>query len=301
MLEKYNIILHTTTSCNYNCSYCDVIKDKRKLKQENLVKIIDFIRKNEFYIDRFKFFWWEPLLAWNEIKYIIDNSSEIIKNKFEIVTNTTLLNDEIRNYFSAYFSIIFFSIDSENEFDYERIFSFLSKYELKNKAYFNLIISPWKEEFAFKQFEKLYKNGYKNFNILPVYFTKSWTKENLLILSAVMKKILDLKILDTEINLYWFQNNSWYNSSLINESLFVDIDLDLYYSDFVSTYLWKTIKDKLLIWNLNSRLNLNINIEKFREELITYENSIIREKKGQLELHKIMDYFSNYLNMKNGI
>jgi len=295
---KYNIILHTTTSCNYNCSYCDVIKDKRKLNKEGLIQIIDFITKNKSNINRFKFFWWEPLLVWNDIKYIIDNSFKIIKNNFEIVTNTTLLNDEIWKYFSEYFSVIFFSIDCENEFDYNKIFNFLDKYNLKEKVYFNLIISPWKEDFAFSQFEKLYKNGCKNFNILPVYFTKSWTKENLFLLSSIMKKILDLKLSDRKINLYWFQNNSWYNSSLINESLFIDIDLNLYYSDFVSTYLWKAIKDKLFIWNLVSWVNLDIDTIKFREELINYENSIIKEKKWQLELHKIMDYFSNYLNKK---
>lgn len=301
MSEKYNIILHTTTSCNYSCSYCDVIKDKKNLSSEKIKEIISFIWKNKNEINRFKFFWWEPLLAWKNIKIIIDSTKEFIWNNYEIVTNTTLLNDEIWKYFSLYFSIIFFSIDSENDFDYNMVFGFLDKYNLKDKVYFNLIISPWKEDFAFNQFEKLYKNWCKNFNILPVYFTKSWTKENLLILSSIMKKILDLKILDSKINLYWFQNNSWYNSSLINESLFIDIDLNLYYSDFVSTYLWKAIKDKLLIWDLTSWVNLDIDTKQFREELINYENSIIIEKKWQLELHKIMDYFSNYLNKKNGV
>ena len=53
---KYNIILHTTTSCNYDCSYCDVIKDDKNFSKENLDIILLFINKNVKNIDRFKFF-----------------------------------------------------------------------------------------------------------------------------------------------------------------------------------------------------------------------------------------------------
>ncbi len=296
---KYNIILHITTFCNYDCSYCDVIKDKRKLKQENLIKIIDFIKENELSINRFKFFGWEPLLAWKNIKYIIDETQNIFWNKFEIVTNTTLLTDEIGEYFEKYFEIIFFSIDSENIFDYNKVFNFINKYNLKEKVYFNLIISPWKENFAYEQFFKIYSSWYKNFNILPVYFTKEWQKQNLILLSIIIKKILNKSLLDNTIRLYWFQENSWYNSSLMNNSLFIDIDLNMYYSDFVSTYLWKWIKNVLFIWNIKSINIQNIDYQFFKERLVNYENKVNALVKWQKELHKIMDYFSHYLNCTN--
>lgn len=299
--KKYNIILHTTTSCNYNCSYCDVIKDKKNLFLENIDEIITFVWINKNEINRLKFFWWEPLLSWNNIKLIINKTKDDIWNNFEIVTNTVLLNDEIWDYFSTYFSIIFFSIDSENEFDFKKVFDFLYKFKLKDKVYFNLIISPWKEKIAFNQFENLYKNWCKNFNILPVYFTKIWSKENLLILSNIMKKILDLSLLDKEIKLYWFQNNSWYNSSLINKSLFINSDLNIYYSDIIATKIWKKIKANLFLWNISSLLLKNLNLDSFKEALISFEKDIVKNINGQSELHKIMDYFSKYLNNKNGI
>ena len=53
---KYNIILHTTTSCNYNCSYCDVIKDNKNISKENLESIFEFVKLNGDNINRFKFF-----------------------------------------------------------------------------------------------------------------------------------------------------------------------------------------------------------------------------------------------------
>ncbi|MDD2907724.1 MAG: radical SAM protein [Candidatus Gracilibacteria bacterium] len=303
-MNKYNIILHTTTSCNFDCSYCDVVKDKKQLDSEKLEIFINFIKKNKEQINLVKFFGGEPLLAFKNIKYIIENTANIIGNKYELVTNTSLLNEEICDYLEKYFEIIFFSIDSENFFDYNNIFKLIDKYNLKNKVYFNLIISPGKEAEAYNQFEKIYSSGYKNFNILPVYFTKIWNKDDLSNLSSVMKNILDKSLLDKEINLFGFQKNTGYNSSLTYDALFIDIDYKIYYSDFVSTFLGKKIKDDLYIGNLDNFLigdDLEDILLKKNNKLDLYEKSITSKIKGQIELHKIMDYFSKYLNIKKGI
>lgn len=300
---KYNLIQHITTYCNYDCSYCDVIKDWKNIKDLDLELLKNFIKLNKDNINRFKFFWWEPLLRWNDIKNIIDNTKIYLWNKFEIVTNTTLLNDEIWLYFYNYFEIIFFSIDSENQFNYEKIFNFINKHNLKNKVYFNLIISPSKEEIAYEQFLKIYSAWYKNFNILPVYFTKKWSKDNLLNLSKVLKKIIDLSIVDSSINLYWFQSNNWYNSSLINDSLFIDTNLNIYYSDFVSTFYWKDIKNDLFISKIEPITNIpNFILRNKKNILLDFEKKLIDKIDWQKQLHLIMDYFSIYLNKKlNGI
>lgn len=296
---KYNIIQHITTSCNYDCSYCDVIKDWKNVSSENLNSLKNFIKKNKDNINRFKFFWWEPLLRWNDIKYIVDNTNLFIWNKFEIVTNTTFLNEEIWLYFYKYFEIIFFSIDSENEFNFEKVFNFINNYNLKDKLYFNLIISPWKEEFAYNQFFKIYTAWYKNFNILPVYYTKKWSKSNLLDLSNILKKIIDMSIIDSWINLYWFQSNNWYNSSLMNDSLFIDNTLNIYYSDFVSTFYWKKVKDSLFIWDINSWFIISdLVLEDKKSTLLNFEWKLIEDISWQKQLHLIMDYFSIYLNKK---
>lgn len=299
---KFNVILHSTTSCNYNCSYCNVIKDNKNISNINLENILDFIRKNKNNINRFKFFGWEPLIAWKNIKYIIDNSRNEILNKYEIVTNTFFLDDEIWEYFKKYFEIIFFSIDTENYFDYKKISFFIQKFKLQNKVYFNLIINPWNEFESLKQFKKLYYLWLKWFNILPVYFTKSWSKKNLKYFSVIMKEILDLSIQDKALKLYWFMENMWERTSLINESLFIDTNGNIYYSDIVSTYFWKKLENKLKLWHI-SNFNLSflenydftnhINIIKLLENKINF--SIL----WQSELHKLMDYFSKYLINKN--
>ncbi len=298
---KFNIITHITTSCNYNCSYCDVIKDKRNFSKQNLEKLLSFIKNNKDYIDRFKFFGWEPLLAWNNIKYIINNSKKYIWNNYEIVTNTSLLNNEIWEYFEKYFKILFFSIDTENNFDYEKNSIFIKKFNLESKIYFNLVISPWKEKQALEQFYKLYNLWFRWFNILPVYITKVWTQENLKYLSNIMKEILDLSLKDKNLKFYWFQENFWEELKLVNNTVFIDVDSKIYYSDVVSTFYWKKIKKDLFLWNIE-KFSLekiqNYDFKKEKNSIVKLEGTIYFKIKWQKQLQKIMNYFSVYLNNK---
>lgn len=303
MEKKYNIISHITTSCNFDCSYCDVIKDKKYLSEKNVDDIIKFIKNNHNFINRFKFFGWEPTLSFKNIKKIIDETNDILWKKYEIVTNTTLLNDEIWWYFQKYFELIFFSIDSENNFDLLKIFNFTKKFNLFDNLYINLIISPWEENISLKNYYDLKKLWFKKFNILPVYFTKTWENKDLENLSKIMKIILD-DFLKNEIFLYWFQQNEGYNSSLVNNSIFIDIDLKIYFSDFVSTYIWKSLKKSLFLWE-TSDFNMsdlkNIDFNSMQKSIYNLEKIVNLKVKWQDKLHKIMDYYSNYLNKKNGI
>ncbi len=298
---KFNIITHITTSCNYNCSYCDVIKDKKNFSKKALEELLVFIKNNKNYIERFKFFGGEPLLAWENIKYIINNSVKYIWNNYEIVTNTSLLKDEILEYFEKYFKIIFFSIDSENEFDYEKISNFIKNYNLENKIYFNLVISPWREKRALEQFYKLYNLWFRWFNILPVYLTKYWNKQNLQELSKIMKEILDLSLEDNSLKLYWFQENFWEELKLTNNTIFIDIDSKVYYSDIVSTFSGKKIKKDLFLGEIINfkleKLEKN-NFKKQKEIIRKLEEDIYNRVSWQRELQKIIDYFSVYLNNK---
>lgn len=299
---KHNIILHITTSCNYNCSYCDVIKDKKKISKKILESILLFIENNKNYINKFKFFWWEPILRFEDIKYIIDNSKHHIGTNYEIVTNTTLLVDEVWEYFRKYFSEIFFSIDTENKFDYINVSQFILKYDLEKKIYFNLVFNPWEEDESFKQFNKLYDLGFRGFNILPVYFTKLWKKENLEELSIIMKKILDLSLKDNTLRLYWFQKKQGNDSKLSYNSLFINTDWKIYYSDIVSTYFWVKIKKDLFLWNIKKLKLQDLEKHNFSKQINNIkllEEKINLKLSWQRELQKIMDYFSIYLNKKN--
>ena len=294
---KYSCIFHVTTACNFDCSYCDVIKDKQMISSDTRDHITHFIKNNKSYIESFKFFWWEPLLAWKDIEHIITQNS--LPQKYWMVTNTSLLRDELGEYLQKHFSTLFFSIDSENDFDFIRIQRFIEKYNLEKQVYFNLIISPGKEADAYKNFSKLYSSGMRGFNILPVYFTQAWSKTDLKNLSAVMKSICDKASREPSLRLYGFQENSGYDSSLFNHVIFIDIDGSMYYSDIVSTFYGQDIKQEMYLWHISytSLQDLEkVDFSKKKEIIHTLEEQIYQKVSGQKQLHELMDYFSTYMN-----
>lgn len=294
---KYNIILHITTACNYNCSYCDVIKDGKTLSSERKQEILDFAERNKNTIGTFKFFGWEPLLAYKDILFFCDHLD--FSWRYHIVTNTTLLNDAIGVYFQKYFQTLFFSVDTEHVFDYDRVTDFMHRFDLREKIFCNLIITPGKERESYEQFLELFRRGFRGYNILPVYFTKPWEREDLKNLSFFMKKILDFSLLDNSVKLYGFQENSGYDNSLINHSLFIDTDWYVYYSDMVSTYSAESLKEKLRLGHISSLSLDSLSEEKLLEQrnLISgLEESLYSKVPWQRELHKMMDYFSVYMN-----
>jgi len=261
-----------------------------------------FIKDNSNQIDRFKFFGGEPLLAFEDIKEIITQTHDYIGENYEIVTNTTLLKPEIWKYMKKYFSLLFFSIDSENIFSYDRIVPFVKEYGIEKKLYFNLVISPGKEYIALEQFEKLYWSGMRGFNILPVYFTKKWNKKDLSNLSVTMKTILDYSLRDKYLRLYGFQENLGYDTSLANNTIFIDIDGSIYYSDIVSTFFWKEFKENLYLWNIEDFDLSCLDVCSFKNEkkyISSFEGKIYNTVLWQRELHLLMDYFSHYLNIQN--
>ncbi len=298
---KFNIITHITTACNYDCSYCDVIKDNRNISTQTYENLLHFIWENQNYISRFKFFGWEPLLAKNTIHKILEQFPE--NKNFEIVTNTTLLDDKVWEKLQNQFTLIFFSIDSENDFNFEKNINFIKKYNLEEKLYFNIIIDPQNISAAKKQFQDLYQAGMRWYNFLPIYFTKPWNNSQLKDFSVFMKWVLDLSIRDDSLRLYWFRENKWYDTSLINPSIFIDVDGKIYFSDFVSTFFWKKIQDDLFLWNLENfslKKLENFDFDTQKKALHCLETKINNSVEWQKQLHKIMDYFSEYLNKKNG-
>ncbi len=302
-MQKFSIISHITTSCNYNCSYCDVIKDGKKLKLEHRNEIVDFIVKNQNYIWDFKFFGWEPLLAFPDVKYIVSNSKNKIKNDFfELVTNTSLIKKEHLEYFSKNLKTLYFSVDNENIFRENLFLDIIKNYPaLERKIYINLIIDPKKIKQSKQLFDRLYDIWFYWYNLLPIYFTKIWDKQELQELSVFIKYILDLSIKENKLRMYWFMNGKWWESKLSYNSLFINIDKKIYYSDMVSTFMWAKIKNELYIWETDKlkleKLN-NFELENKKEILRNLEQEVTNKVKWQKQLQKLMDYFSLYLNNK---
>jgi hypothetical protein len=72
----------------------------------------------------------------------------------------------------------------------------------------------------------------------------------------------------------------------------------------VSTYFGKAIKDDLYLWDLHDSEHDFFRKKDFKNEMQSInelEESIYSKVKGQKELHKIMDYFSEYLNRQSSL
>lgn len=289
-MHVHDFIFTVTKRCNYQCSYCNFNKSNDDVQDIDLTRITHFLNRNHTKIRSFKFFWWEPLLVFHKIKTILDGI--VFENKiFTIVTNASLIRPDMVAYFERYFNKISLSIDTENIFN----FSVLQELDsLKDRVHFNIIFNPGEENVAKENFLRLYHMGYRNFNLLPVYYTKTWWITHLKRLSEVLKDIVDLKKNDPLLHFSGFQENQWEKVSLMNEALYIDTDLKVYFSDAVDTPRLASFKEKLYIWEIDERFDPDIvSIDVIRNTFHTYNSTSSHIDEG---LHRVMDYLSVYLN-----
>ena len=127
--DKVAFIL--SKDCNLKCKYCYEdfnfgIKEKKHMNLEDAKKAIDFIATHYDSVRTFTFFGGEPLLNYG----IIGDVCEYILSKFKesppifsIITNGTILNDEILTLLNKYRIGVFISLDGTKEtHDMNRIY-----------------------------------------------------------------------------------------------------------------------------------------------------------------------------------
>ena len=133
-------IIVVTLRCNHKCQYCHaaaapVTAKNMDMTIETAKKVVDtiFYTSNNNIIIEFQ--WWEPLLNWDVIKYIVEYASikalhlwkSII---FALVTNLTLMDDEKLNYIIDNNIDISTSLDWDEEtHNYNRTFKNWNSFE----------------------------------------------------------------------------------------------------------------------------------------------------------------------------
>ena len=121
-----------TTRCNMNCAYCyadqgNYGEDIKNMSCDTAIKAVNYLLKKYRKIREVSFFGGEPLLNFNLIKNVVSHINNICSKcdtKFSIVTNGTIFNNEIIDYFNANNIMLTISLDSANEYinDYNRKF-----------------------------------------------------------------------------------------------------------------------------------------------------------------------------------
>lgn len=258
---KNNILIELVISnqCNKRCKYCDLNFSNNFQTKESIDIFIRFLKNNlennNFLIN---FFWWEPLLKFDLIKYFLKNTKNYSNINYSIWTNWLLLSEEKYEILKKYNVEIYFSIDTET---YNHIFQkkFLLNYE---KLKINFILNPNTIDFSFYIFEKLTDFWFKNFNIIPVYLTINWDLESL----KKLKKFVDFSKKFKNLNLEYF---SYYQKPTSDIQFILDTNL-WFYKD-IHTHLW------FLKQFSNFSLELKNEIEEFSKITNLTENIEIKE------------------------
>lgn len=203
--------LFFTGRCNLNCNYCFVEKEQQKnstLSELSLRKSVDQFLAIPGGKKLISFNGGEPLLEWRLLKKIYSYAFKKAKSldiflDIVIVTNGTLLTQEIVDFFSEHGAILKISIDGDKQtHDAQRPFSGKSK-----KSTFELVMSNleninWKGVspsasmvFTPDSISKLNENikflsnqGFASIELYPELYAK-WTNGELNILKKQLKEL----------------------------------------------------------------------------------------------------------------
>lgn len=101
MNKKLTYTLIMTEACNLRCKYCYINKNPKKISKEVLDAFILLILKQlqEGYFIKVDIFGGEPLLAWEEVQYFINQSNKILisykdKLRFMLFSNAILFTED---------------------------------------------------------------------------------------------------------------------------------------------------------------------------------------------------------------
>jgi sulfatase maturation enzyme AslB (radical SAM superfamily) len=188
-----NVIFHLvlTNQCNKRCEYCDLDFKNNIISKNDIDLFIKYINTSvdKFWEIRINFFWWEPLLEFETIEYVLEN----IKSKnvlYSIWTNWILLTQE------KYYILKQYTVEINYSIDTETFTSILQQDYLDfsdSNFYINFILNPNTIDYSFPILEIIHELWIKNINILPVYATIDWNKNSLILLNKIINILWDKK------------------------------------------------------------------------------------------------------------
>lgn len=241
-------IIVTTLRCNHKCKYCHAAAapmsaKKFDMTEETAKKVVDTIFYTSNNNITIEFQWWESLINWDVVKYIVEQAEikavHLWKNvRFALVTNLTLMDDEKLDY------IIDHKISISTSLDWDEI----------THNYNRPIDNNWNSFKEVTYWIKKINEKYKEKNIVD----SGWETLKVWALLTVTKKSLKRykEIINTYVEL-WLD---WIFLRPLNPYWFALTDLEeLWYEQEEFYEFYKNSMDYIL--------ELNKNWVKFREIL----------------------------------
>jgi len=210
-------IIVTTLRCNHKCRYCHAAvapMDQTELDMSidtarNVVDTIFYTSNPDLTIE---FQWWEPLVNWDVIQFIVKYAKEkaisLKKNiRFALVTNLTLMDDKKLDFIIENDISISTSLDGDEELhNYNRVFTWWNSFEK---------VTYWIKKINNKYKKKNIKDGWWEY--LKVWALLTVTKKTLPKYKEVIDTYIELWldwIFLRALNPYWFASNQltelWY-------------------------------------------------------------------------------------------
>lgn len=253
------IELILTNQCNKRCEYCDLDFRNKSLSYDDLDLFVDFLSKNKANYT-INFFWWEPLLEFEKLKYFLEKSKKYV-NRFTIWTNWFFLDREKLNFFKENNVKIYLSIDNITLWKDLNLDLIKNYNEIIN---INFINDPDYLNNSLDLYEKIISFWFKNISFMPVYTTKKRNKDNLVKLKIVYDNILS-NILVVNLNSFCYYN--WFSS---DKQFILDTDW-FFYSD-LDSLLWLQKQYSIIDKNIVN------DIENSTKLISLYDNNLSLEK-----------------------
>lgn len=253
------IELILTNQCNKRCEYCDLDFRNKSLSYEDLDLFIDFLSKNKAHYT-INFFWWEPLLEFEKLKYFLEKSKKYV-TRFTIWTNWLLLNKEKLDFFKTHDVYIYLSID--NIVCWKDLNLNLIK-DYEDIININFINDPDYLTHSIYTYKQIISYWFRRVSFMPVYTTKKWSSGTLKLLNLVYHKVIQL---DSSVQINSFSYYNWFTS---DKQFILDTDA-FFYSD-LDSLLWLQKQYDIL----NRALVLYIN--KQTKLLNLYDNDLSLQK-----------------------
>lgn len=283
-------ILILTYDCNFRCTYCDIYKRKEIMSDTVFNQTLRFFWSLEVWIDKMKFFGWEPLLEEKKIRMTIETLWNRVWNYF-VTTNASILTQSMIEYAQTHDLYITVSLDGDQTTTEEnrKTLSGKSLYalSLKNSIQWakylrvNQVITSKTAHKLYDNFLFLYSLWFRKFNFLPEYY-REWSKEWLIDLIRGLWQIKEY-IQDHPISLINAENYS--PTSFFNIGIVVDTDGSLYGTNLMLSGEFESYKKELKIGDVYNWITRDIRSSDKQIEYLsfiqksieaTYTKSVLR-------------------------
>ena len=293
MRERLLFELILTNQCNKRCPYCKIDFRDNIISWQTTASFINFIKNSLSHTDyiHINFFWWEPLLEFSILQYIISCLPEK-KIKYSVGTNGLLLDKNKLTYLSDHNVDIYLSIDTETgnnilEKDYIK--------EFHKHIQINFIINPLTLSDSYTLIDKVFSFYFSQVNIMPVFSTIKWSEQDLIDLKKFLQYVHSIKEKQSVRKFRYYNGFSAEKQFVIDTdgSVYQDLDSLLWIQKQNNT-LHKLLKEKIEketyignIWDITfSKLT-----EAYSENKILKSVYSIPLKQWLLASYKVLDTF----------